>query len=91
MARRSGIWSVLVASASCAIDAYIAEQTAQFGGVSLVPTNAIIDRMQIPAGTGTMTLARKAVALEMAARGWERDQCVSNRARSWSRPPEVQA
>ncbi len=89
MARRSDFWSVLIAAAGRAIDAYIAEQTAQFGAVSLVPTNAIIDRMQIPAGTGTMTLIRKAVAVEMAARGWERDQCAHKRARSWSRPLEA--
>lgn len=72
-------WQDLVASASLAVDHYVADQTRRFGGVTTIQTNVILDRMGVPS-TG---LARKAVAQELRARGWEPDQ--ARRSHSWHR------
>lgn len=77
-------WWDLVASASLAIDAYVAEQTLRFGYITSIQTNVILDLMGVPASS----LARRAVAQELRARGWVSDQ--ARRSHSWHRE-EVRA
>jgi len=76
-------WIKLQENAKKAVDDYIADQTARFGEVATIPTNAILDLMG-----NTSQHARFAVSIELGSRGWTPDQKGHRRTRSWSKSEE---
>ena len=79
-------WLKLQENAKKAVDEYIADQTARFGEVVTIPTNAILDRMG-----NTSQHARIAVSTELGSRGWTPDQKGHRRTRSWLRSEDESA